>query len=455
MSKPLPNAYDVTQSPIARQTPGGISSPASPPGGAGPSFKTNVNRQKTKRWVEAKSFSYDGDDWGEVDDFDEYGARDPPAPPKPTGLRQRGQSIGSPRTPSPNSQSGDAPPGSAMPPGHGPSNQHGPFADPARQRSSSFDRGDESALTSSQAPPFPSEYAPGSRNPPTRFPDIEAPRPPEAVNHQRDNSRNASPRGLRQHNPRGSGGHPQLHVQTPSTGVQPPPGDGRAGPGQRDVSQPQPSQGSPFAPAVGSTIRTTPSMEFHERRDFSPSAVPAPLQSRGSPAPQSAGPDAQALQHRPPRKSSLSNASETDATGRDRTGSNPPKPLHFIRPADIYKRMTEEREKERQSLDSSRPSMDSITSGRPTEAQILSSGAGPRPHISSENLGPAVRRVPSLESGIDETDFARRPRQTLDPVAERKSEYGLDGLSTESTAFTFAFAGSPSIVLRVHTEAYI
>lgn len=48
--------------------------PNSAPGGQGaPSFKTNVNRAKTKRWVEAKSYTYDGDDWGEADEYDEYG----------------------------------------------------------------------------------------------------------------------------------------------------------------------------------------------------------------------------------------------------------------------------------------------------------------------------------------------------------------------------------------------
>ncbi|OJD24301.1 hypothetical protein ACJ73_04338 [Blastomyces percursus] len=42
-----------------------------------PSFKTNVNRQKTKRWVNAKSYSYDGDEWG---DSDEYSDEEPVAP---------------------------------------------------------------------------------------------------------------------------------------------------------------------------------------------------------------------------------------------------------------------------------------------------------------------------------------------------------------------------------------
>ncbi|KAI9371189.1 hypothetical protein BJX61DRAFT_512421 [Aspergillus egyptiacus] len=36
------------------------------------SFRTNVNRAKTRRWVEAKKYSYDGDEWGD----DEYGEYD-------------------------------------------------------------------------------------------------------------------------------------------------------------------------------------------------------------------------------------------------------------------------------------------------------------------------------------------------------------------------------------------
>lgn len=49
-----------------------------------PSFKTNVNRMKTKRWVNAKTYSYDGDDWGESEDEgddDEDGETNPNQPP--------------------------------------------------------------------------------------------------------------------------------------------------------------------------------------------------------------------------------------------------------------------------------------------------------------------------------------------------------------------------------------
>jgi hypothetical protein len=45
-----------------------------------------VNRAKTKRWVEAKQYSYDGGDWGDDDEEDE---EEPPAPPQPPYTAQR------------------------------------------------------------------------------------------------------------------------------------------------------------------------------------------------------------------------------------------------------------------------------------------------------------------------------------------------------------------------------
>ncbi|PHH88032.1 hypothetical protein CDD83_8081 [Cordyceps sp. RAO-2017] len=44
-------------------------------------YQVNVNRTKTRKWVEAKAQNYDGDDWGasEYDDDDE-----PPLPPLPS-----------------------------------------------------------------------------------------------------------------------------------------------------------------------------------------------------------------------------------------------------------------------------------------------------------------------------------------------------------------------------------
>ncbi|KAE8355159.1 hypothetical protein BDV28DRAFT_129610 [Aspergillus coremiiformis] len=74
MARPFQNPYEPMNSP-------GAGNPLSPyPRGETPiSFKTNVNRSKTKRWVEAKKISYDGNDWGD-DEFDEYDDDDPTPP---------------------------------------------------------------------------------------------------------------------------------------------------------------------------------------------------------------------------------------------------------------------------------------------------------------------------------------------------------------------------------------
>jgi len=92
------------------------------------------------------------------------------------------------------------------------------------------------------------------------------------------------------------------------------------------------------------------------------------------------------------------------------------KPLPFVRPADIYKRMDEEKEKERLSMDSSRPSMDSVL-GR-TEA---TSSVGQL--RSSHEQG----RRTSFENH-EGSESSRGRKSTLAPVAERKSEYGMEGL---------------------------
>ncbi|KAI8937776.1 hypothetical protein NX059_005475 [Plenodomus lindquistii] len=102
-----------------------------------------------------------------------------------------------------------------------------------------------------------------------------------------------------------------------------------------------------------------------EQRDFSPTAMPPPLQTRISQVPAdftSSSPNTQF----PPRKSSIGQGDSPIVSPRSRTGSSD-KPLPFVRPADIYRRVEEERVRERASLDSSRPSLDSLTS-RPKDA---------------------------------------------------------------------------------------
>ncbi|ODH49139.1 hypothetical protein GX48_04757 [Paracoccidioides brasiliensis] len=66
------SGYEPTHGPGGRSD-GSVSPFSNPSGehppGQGPSFKTNVHRQKTKRWVNAKSYAYDGDDWGDCGDI--------------------------------------------------------------------------------------------------------------------------------------------------------------------------------------------------------------------------------------------------------------------------------------------------------------------------------------------------------------------------------------------------
>ncbi|KAL5598354.1 uncharacterized protein BROUX77_006188 [Berkeleyomyces rouxiae] len=61
-------------------------------------FQTNVHRQKTRKWVEAKVANYDGDDWG--DDGDEDGEDEdagPGAPPPPLPLPRQATMPALPR----------------------------------------------------------------------------------------------------------------------------------------------------------------------------------------------------------------------------------------------------------------------------------------------------------------------------------------------------------------------
>ncbi|KAJ5111008.1 hypothetical protein N7532_001543 [Penicillium argentinense] len=71
-------------------SPPNANSPLSPAsGGSNPiSFRPNVNRAKTKRWVEAKQYSYDGGDWGSEEEEEEE-EEQPPAVPRPPYATER------------------------------------------------------------------------------------------------------------------------------------------------------------------------------------------------------------------------------------------------------------------------------------------------------------------------------------------------------------------------------
>ncbi len=390
-------------------------------------FNTNVNRAKTKKWVEAKSYSYDGDDWGEVDDYDEYGGYDEPKPapePKPTGLRQRGQSASQmPQDPYSARQDPYQSPVDTRihgnvggPPGRQQQQQYGsrsvtnPQPQPSgMRRMNSFDPEDERRAFSAGGPPQSIGHTRSGAQPPSQLNQSQ-----NIAAHDFQSGQNYADQ-----RPQGQSGPARPSEQMPSH----PNMDEGARYGDHSQQEPAKYQNIyPDQPRQSSTGGRTQSMastnsalDFHNRRDFSPSAVPPPLQTRGSPSPHSRS------SGHPPRKSSMSqettpalssiaqippitgtgNADINSPSTRERAASGASKVLPLIRPADIYRRMQEEKEKERQSQDSTRPSMDTLV-GKPKE----------RPDLGNSQ----------------DSEASQRLKPTLDPVTERRSEYGLEGV---------------------------
>ncbi|KAF6236930.1 hypothetical protein HO173_004807 [Letharia columbiana] len=395
------------------------------------SFNTNVNRAKTKKWMEAKSYSYDGDDWGDVDDYDEYGGYDEPEPEpvpeaKPTGLRQRGQSASQmPQDPySARQDPYQAPVDTRIygnkggPPSRQQQQQYGsrsvtnpqPQA-PAMRRMNSFDPEDERRAFSAGGPP----QSMGNASSGT---------PPSSQHNQGQNiaahdfqSGQNYPNQRLQGQP--SPARPSVH--TPSRPSIDEPAKYGGQPQQQAGSyqgiHPDQQRQSNTGGRTQSMASTNSALDFHNRRDFSPSAMPPPLQTRGSPSPHS-----RSSPSHPPRKSSLSQeaapslpfgAPAPPTTGTEdtedglphadeRAASGAAKALPFVRPADIYRRMQEEKEKERQPQDSARPSMVAI-------------------------MGKTNER-PGLGNSQD-SEVSQRLKPTLDPVTERRSEYSLEGVN--------------------------
>lgn len=479
-----------------------------PPSGQPTSFKTNVNRAKTKRWVEAKSYSYDGDDWGEVDDYDEYGGYDePPPPPKPTGLRQRGQSATHPVPAARDGRNESHQP--ADNDGFGYSNLGGqptaqhhkglrtttnpqPNINTSLARSNSFDRGDEkrafsasghpesmSALGSGpfhvpafqqgKSQPLPSQQGPKQgvsslqgpyqQSFPPQDPNDESASqrvllqtsglPPTIADEQQVQSPAQFSADQRQN--QAESGRPPLHIESQPSGD---PERRNAqhthshAPNYRAVPySDQPRQSSLGSRTQSMTSNDSP-LDFQNRRDFSPSAIPPPLQTQALPSSQSPS-ETQSTTHFPPRKSSLSqvnppnteNLNQVPQPSPQTSSANDPsapsgsagnvdlgKPRPFVRPADIYKRLQEEKEKERLAQGSLRRSVDlPIERSTGDSASLVHSPAGQNSSANSQGSGP-------VRSDVDNTNTREsrsNSRKPLDSVAERKSEYAFDGALDE------------------------
>ena len=348
--------------------------------GGGFSYRPNVNRNVTKKWREATRPTYDDDDdWGD----DGYGGYDEPPvmpqqpPPRPGW-------------------------GNQMPP---PSRSFTNPSPPRSQGRPSFDRGDDRRHVSAGVN-FEGAYPTTQRAP---FPE---PQHEEPFQQQRFYAQ------------------PSLHVNTGGPGPFPGP---NMRPGSRGSQRPGYSDAPFSAPPYG------------QQRSQSGNR-PSPggyTQRQGSPA----RPDSRSSNHSnrmPPRKSSLSqeqmpppiwtgpvahNVEQSDT----QASNEPPKQLPFIRPSDIYKRMEEEKERERRSMDSSRPSLD-----RPSLELDTTR--------SRESVSTAKNVSDNKDAAAPDgdTDSTRRLRTNLDPVPERKSEYGLDNM-LKATSQPATTAGSEGV----------
>ncbi|RFU35294.1 hypothetical protein B7463_g1047, partial [Scytalidium lignicola] len=443
MARPFASTFEKDRASPLTPAPAVPATPSS-------AYKTNVNRQKTRKWIEAKSVDYGGDDWGDEDDY--YDEPPPPPPPtsKPSGLRQKGQGLQSPVNPeSPGAGSskksyGDLPP---VPPVE--------TGGPALHRTNSFDAGDEKRSFSSATPLQ-------SAGPATRFSQITG------IPSQRIVT-----------------GPPALSISTqqPPQFAQPPHPSVR-----KQVASPPATVGLPaiLQPGMSPVSATTQSsIDYQTRRDYSPSAAipplnarmsPPPVTMRSSPTPQNASRDSPAGARFPTRKSSLSQSDFQDVTKQrqdigapkpwtggpprssspggairspmqdsgaakpwtagqpsspssaSRSPGGPAKATPFVRPSDIYRRVEVEREKERQSMESGRPSMDSLLGAKASDSSASPANPILQEPTAPDNSGYGARRIASLE--VD--DSGRRLQPFLEPVKERKSEYGFDGVDITS-----------------------
>ena len=418
--------------------------------------------------MEAKSYSYDGDDWGEADEYDEYGNYDgtqpePQEPSRPTGLRQQGQSA------------------LAGVPGQ---LQHG--------RNNSFDEGQERRQFSTGAPLEQQEVSgprsrPGEQPQPGYQPDYASAdgrfspphmnSDPSAFGQQ---AQRGTPSGYSQVPPAFDGPAGQLqnqpgrpsfdgHVGPPSSSSVGPPHYRQARPSLENQQRPMhpgyPPPGnyrggsySNVSQGTGSRTQSmtsnTSSLDFQGRRDFSPTAMPPPLSTRGSPAPSN-------MLH-PPRKSSLSQVnspsdfttppqdfypsiqqSDISSTRSERADSiSSIKPLPFVRPADIWnRRMQEEREKQRRSEDSSRSSVDATRNDQPAMPENQAQGVD---RTSDRPITSQTRETSTSQTGNDVAAHQNVP--ALDPITEQ-SPRGSPLLPDVSrmSGFGESFLGSTSL----------
>lgn len=320
MSRPFPDTFDSAQSTLPSRSAASL---------APISYQANINRQKTKKWVDAKPGNYGGDDWG--DDYDDGYSDPPPPPPVPkiTGLRQPGQAV--------RKDTGDKKTYGELSnlPKDG---QDRSTTNPPLLRQSSFTKDDERRAFSS-SPSHQGGSANISTAPTTSTQAVTPPLSAKASQRKQVPSQVADSSA-----PLADGRTSYAESNRSSAHTSP---DTRSASGNAISNFPMPDATAPLRSAA---------LSPQVRVDF-------PLGRKESP-PLNGGPQPSQFA---PRKASLSQVAVPDDTNSASAASNSPvmKALPFIRPADIYKRLEEERQRGSESLDSSRPSLDSVAAANP------------------------------------------------------------------------------------------
>ena len=413
-----------------------MTSPLSPDSADTPSFRVNFNRTRTKRWAEAKPVNYDADDWG--DDYDDDPAltsstagRQPASVPQNTpydSQRQRyGPSSHPPPAPSSRSFTNQSPVRSTRSSGRG-----------------SFDHGDDRQNFSSNATGFEGPYPTTQRVP---FTDPEQFSNVPGYDLQTAGSRGRPPPQLQPHSRKQS--FEQDPVPQAPFGASHPRGGSYIEGGYGKY----PSDNSPVGRSSQSSGRPTQA-ELYDQCG-SPHRIPSAHGSAVSQTSREASPSTRF----PPRKSSLTHQQhptnitkpcrQMDAISpSSQTNAPEVKPLPIIRPADIYKRIEEERERERRSQESSRQSLDSLRA-RP---EMSTASAQPAPQRGPEGIDPEQTVISASEIPAD--NGSRRPLQPiLTPVPERKSEYGFENMLQNPVSNHPQLEPASSSIYAKETEA--
>ncbi|KAL8383618.1 hypothetical protein RB595_010693 [Gaeumannomyces hyphopodioides] len=346
-------------------------------------YQTNLGRTKTKKWVQASVPNYDGDDWG--NDYDDEPEPEPPH--SHVTHQQTWPSQQHPPSLAPGLGSRPLLPSEAPWTPTGARKMSGPVSLPSQgQQQPGPALPAESDQSWQERRSFTTGAADALRTEPIRSST------PPATTSMSTAPPGAGPSGL----PSARERAPQDVARTASPSTAPP-------------------GGPPSAPQSPAT-KFPPRKSSMSHKDGPPNVANFGPLLQGSPNP-SSKPGSPSRANNPRPWMEARSGSPQGPRSPPQTG----KPLPFVRPADIYKRLEEEKERERRSLDSGRPSLDSLGAGSGGDYRVGSPGA-------TSDSSDRARRTSfgKDDAARDLSPRGPRPQAGLATVAERTSEYGLE-----------------------------